>query len=152
MQLLRRCKLVSNIAAKDVPHRGDPIILQPHRVRHSIRLRRRTERQPGQWTQRGRLMPAARFHESRVDSLLPRMPDGSPRGCSRRRLQGLQGDGKGEEYGMGAVESQARCRAWAVDGIDVATGLMVFLLMRTRHGSHNLVEGSFRVAAVPPKT
>ena len=64
----------------------------------------------------------------------------------------MQGDGKGEEYGMGAVESEARCRVWAVDGIDVATGLMVFLLMRTRHGSHNLVEGSFRVAAVPPKT
>ena len=53
---------------------------------------------------------------------------------------------------MGVVESEARCRVWAVDGIDVATGLMMLLLMRTRHESHNLVEGSFRVAAVPPKT
>jgi hypothetical protein len=53
---------------------------------------------------------------------------------------------------MGAVESEARCRVWAVDGIDVATGLMMLLLMLTRHEPHNLVEGSFRVADVPPKT
>lgn len=31
---------------------------------------------------------------------------------------------------MGTVESEAGCRAWAVDGIDVATGSIVFLLLQ----------------------
>jgi len=53
---------------------------------------------------------------------------------------------------MGIGELEARCRARAVDGRDVAAGLMVFLLMQRWHESHNLVEGSFRVAAAPPKT
>jgi hypothetical protein len=53
---------------------------------------------------------------------------------------------------MGAGELKAGCRARAAGGFDVAAGLMVFLLMQRWHGSHNLVEGSFRVAAAPPKT
>lgn len=67
-------------------------------------------------------------------------------------MRRMQGDDEGKEYGMGAGESEARCRAWAANGMDVATGSIVFLLMQRKHGSQSLVEGSFLVAATPPKT
>lgn len=45
-------------------------------------------------------------------------------------MRRMQGDDEGKEYGMGAGESEARCRAWAANGMDVATGSIVFLLLQ----------------------
>lgn len=64
----------------------------------------------------------------------------------------MQRNGKSEKYGMGVIELEARRRVRAADGVDVAAGLMVLLLMQRWRESHNLVEGSLRLAAAPPKT
>jgi hypothetical protein len=42
----------------------------------------------------------------------------------------VQGDDKGEDHGMGAVESEARRLTRAADGSDVATGSMVLLIVQ----------------------
>jgi len=76
-------------------------------------------------------MPTSRTPAGRFDSLLSTMLLGSPGGLPRRSPSGMQGNVEGQVYGMGAVEPEARRRAWAADGGDVASGPMKFLFMQT---------------------